>query len=124
MLVAEDDAITRMLVKLLLERDGYTVLEAANGRQAVEIAVREHPALVVMDLNMPEMNGYDAIAHLRRVPALVGDAGDGADVGGGAWRRNHGPRARGRRLRPEAVRCRRAVVAGQGGVQAAALVAA
>jgi type II secretory ATPase GspE/PulE/Tfp pilus assembly ATPase PilB-like protein/CheY-like chemotaxis protein len=70
-LVAEDDAITRMLVKLLLERDGYTVLEAANGRQAVEIAVREHPAMVVMDLNMPEMNGYDAIAHLRRVPALA-----------------------------------------------------
>jgi CheY-like chemotaxis protein len=70
-LVAEDDAITRMLVKLLLERDGYTVLEASNGRQAVEIAVREHPALVVMDLNMPEMNGYDAIAHLRRVPALA-----------------------------------------------------
>ena len=70
-LVAEDDAITRMLVKLLLERDGYTVLEAANGRQAVEIAVREHPALVVMDLNMPEMNGYEAIAHLRRVPALA-----------------------------------------------------
>jgi CheY-like chemotaxis protein len=70
-LVAEDDAITRMLVKLLLERDGYTVLEAANGRQAVEIAVREHPSLVVMDLNMPEMNGYDAIAHLRRVPALA-----------------------------------------------------
>jgi type II secretory ATPase GspE/PulE/Tfp pilus assembly ATPase PilB-like protein/CheY-like chemotaxis protein len=70
-LVAEDDGITRMLVRLLLERDGYTVLEAANGRQAVEIAVREHPALVVMDLNMPEMNGYEAIAHLRRVPALA-----------------------------------------------------
>jgi type IV pilus assembly protein PilB len=70
-LVAEDDAITRMLVKLLLERDGYTVLEAANGRQAVEIAVREHPAMVVMDLNMPDMNGYDAIAHLRRVPAMA-----------------------------------------------------
>ncbi|HUP55502.1 MAG TPA: type II/IV secretion system protein, partial [Methylomirabilota bacterium] len=69
-LVAEDDAITRMLVKLLLERDGYTVLEASNGRQAVEIAAREHPSLVVMDLNMPEMNGYEAIAHLRRVPAL------------------------------------------------------
>jgi type II secretory ATPase GspE/PulE/Tfp pilus assembly ATPase PilB-like protein/CheY-like chemotaxis protein len=70
-LVAEDDTVTRMLVKLLLERDGYTVLEAANGRQAVEIAVREHPSLVVMDLNMPEMSGYDAIAHLRRVPALA-----------------------------------------------------
>jgi DNA-binding response OmpR family regulator len=60
-----------MLVKLLLEREGYTVLEAATGRQAVEIATREHPALVLMDLNMPEMNGYDAIAQLRRVPALA-----------------------------------------------------
>jgi type IV pilus assembly protein PilB len=70
-LVAEDDTITRMLVKLLLERDGYTVLEAANGRQAVEIAVRERPSLMVMDLNMPEMNGYDALAHIRRVPALT-----------------------------------------------------
>jgi DNA-binding response OmpR family regulator len=69
-LVAEDDGVTRKLVRLLLERDGYTVLEAATGRQAVEVAVREHPALVVMDLNMPEMNGYDAISHLRRVPAL------------------------------------------------------
>lgn len=70
-LVAEDDAITRMLVKLLLERDGYTVLEAATGRECVEIAVREHPSLVVMDLNMPEMNGYEAITHLRRVPTLA-----------------------------------------------------
>lgn len=69
-LVAEDDGVTRKLVRLLLERDGYTVLEAATGRQAVEVAVREHPELVVMDLNMPEMNGYDAISHLRRVPAL------------------------------------------------------
>jgi DNA-binding response OmpR family regulator len=60
-----------MLVKLLLERDGYTVLEAATGRECVEIAVREHPSLVVMDLNMPEMNGYEAITHLRRVPTLA-----------------------------------------------------
>lgn len=70
-LIAEDDSITRMLVKLLLEREGYTVLEAPNGRVAVEIAVREQPALIVMDLNMPEMDGYEAIAHLRRVPTLA-----------------------------------------------------
>jgi type IV pilus assembly protein PilB len=70
-LVVEDDTITRMLVKLLLERDGYTVLEARNGRQAVEIAVRERPSLMVMDLNMPEMNGYEALTHIRRVPALT-----------------------------------------------------
>jgi type IV pilus assembly protein PilB len=70
-LVVEDDTITRMLVKLLLERDGYSVLEAGNGRQAVEIAVRERPSLMVMDLNMPEMNGYEALSHIRRVPPLT-----------------------------------------------------
>lgn len=70
-LVADDDTMTRMLVKLLLEREGYTVLEAGTGRQAVEIAVREHPSLIVMDLNMPEMSGYDAINHVRRAPSLA-----------------------------------------------------
>jgi type II secretory ATPase GspE/PulE/Tfp pilus assembly ATPase PilB-like protein/ActR/RegA family two-component response regulator len=65
-LVTDDEPITRMLVKLLLEREQYEVLEATNGRQAVEIAVRERPDLVLIDLNMPEMDGYEAIARLRR----------------------------------------------------------
>jgi DNA-binding response OmpR family regulator len=70
-LVAEDDVLTRMLVKVLLEREGCTVLEARTGREAIEVAARERPSLVVMDLQMPEMSGYDAIAQLRRVPALA-----------------------------------------------------
>ena len=65
-LVTDDDAITRMLVKLLLEREQFEVLEAANGRDAVEIATRERPDLVIIDLNMPETDGYQAIAMLRR----------------------------------------------------------
>lgn len=65
-LVTDDEPITRMLVKLLLERENFEVLEAANGEQAVEIAVREHPDLLLMDLNMPQMDGYEAIARLRR----------------------------------------------------------
>jgi type IV pilus assembly protein PilB len=65
-LVADDEPITRMLVKLLLEREHYEVLEAANGRDAVDITVREHPDLVLIDLNMPEMDGYEALARLRR----------------------------------------------------------
>jgi type IV pilus assembly protein PilB len=64
-LVADDEPITRMLVKFLLEKENFDVLEAANGRDAVEIASREHPDLLMIDLNMPEMNGYDAIATLR-----------------------------------------------------------
>ena len=65
-LIADDEPITRMLVKLLLERENYEVLEAANGKQAVEIATRERPDLMVVDLNMPEMDGYEAIGRLRR----------------------------------------------------------
>ena len=53
LLMADDEPITRMLVKLLLERQNFEVLEASNGRQAVDIATRERPDLMV-DLNMPE----------------------------------------------------------------------
>jgi type IV pilus assembly protein PilB len=65
-LITDDEPITRMLVKLLLEREQYEVLEATNGRQAVEIAVRERPDLVLIDLNMPEVDGYEAIGRFRR----------------------------------------------------------
>jgi CheY-like chemotaxis protein len=65
-LVTDDEPITRMLVKLLLERANFEVLEAANGKQAVEIATRERPDLLIVDLHMPEMDGYEAIARLRR----------------------------------------------------------
>ena len=65
-LVTDDEPITRMLVKLLLERENFEVLEAANGKQAVEIATRERPDLMIVDLNMPEMDGYETIARLRR----------------------------------------------------------
>jgi DNA-binding response OmpR family regulator len=85
-LIADDEPITRMLVRILLERDGYSVLEAQTGRQALEIAARERPDLIVMDLNMPQMDGYDAIRQLRQMPALtevpviVLTADDGAGV--------------------------------------------
>ena len=69
-LIADDEPITRMLVKILLERDGYSVLEAQTGREALEIAARQRPDLIVMDLNMPQMDGYDAIRQLRQMPAL------------------------------------------------------
>ncbi len=85
-LVADDEPITRMLVKLLLERENFEVLEAANGRQAVDIATRERPDLLIVDLNMPEMDGYDAIARLRKdismatLPIIVLTSEDGPGI--------------------------------------------
>jgi DNA-binding response OmpR family regulator len=54
-----------MLVKLLLERENYEVVEAANGVDAVNIGLRERPDLTLMDLNMPGLDGYEAIQRLR-----------------------------------------------------------
>lgn len=70
-LIADDEPITRMLVKLLLEREKFEVLEAANGRDALEIALRERPDLLMTDLNMPEMDGYEAIGRIRREMSLA-----------------------------------------------------
>jgi type IV pilus assembly protein PilB len=69
-LVTDDEPITRMLVKLLLEKEHYEVLEACTGREAVEIARRERPDLLLIDLNMPEMDGYQAIAEARKDQGL------------------------------------------------------
>jgi DNA-binding response OmpR family regulator len=85
-LVTDDEPITRMLVKLLLEREKFTVLEATNGREAVEIATRERPDLLLIDLNMPEMDGYEAIQRMRRdlslatLPIVVVTAEDGPGI--------------------------------------------
>jgi type IV pilus assembly protein PilB len=70
-LVVDDDAITRMLVKLLLERERFEVLEAPNGSVGVEIAMRERPDLMLVDLNMPGMDGYQAIENIRKDISLA-----------------------------------------------------
>ena len=85
-LITDDEPITRMLVKLLLEKETYEVLEARTGRQAVDIAKRERPDLLIIDLHMPEMDGYQAIAHIRAeltlatMPIVVLTSEDGPGV--------------------------------------------
>jgi DNA-binding response OmpR family regulator len=67
-LIVDDDATTRMLVRLLLERDGWDVRQAQNGRDALEAASRHDPDVIVMDLLMPELDGYGAIRAFRGQP--------------------------------------------------------
>ena len=64
-LVADDHVDARESLRILMEIDGHTVLQAQNGREAVEIAATHHPDLILMDLNMPVMDGLTAIRTLR-----------------------------------------------------------
>src|SRR5829696_6114952 len=67
-LVAEDHLDSREAMKELLESFGFDVIEAVNGRQAVDAAVTELPSLILMDVMMPEMDGVEAIRLLRDTP--------------------------------------------------------
>lgn len=64
-LVAEDTDDIRLLIRMMLENKGHRVVEAANGREAVELAVSKSPDVILMDLNMPVMDGIEATKHLR-----------------------------------------------------------
>lgn len=73
-LVADDDRKTVELVRLYLERDGYQVATAYDGRRALDAAREIHPDLVVLDLMMPELNGLDVCRLLRaesKVPIIM-----------------------------------------------------
>lgn len=70
-LVTEDDPQNMYLVKFLLESSGYEVLAATDGEEAVQIARAERPDLVLMDMLLPRMDGYEAT---RMIKADLGAA--------------------------------------------------
>ncbi len=65
MLVVEDDAKTAALIRMYLERDGYPVLVASNGRDAIELARRKPFGIIILDLMLPEIDGFDVVRILR-----------------------------------------------------------
>jgi len=73
-LIAEDDAIIRMDLKEMLEEEQYEVIEAGDGAAAVQLARDEQPALVILDIKMPVMDGLAAaqkISEERLAPVLI-----------------------------------------------------
>ena len=68
-LIIEDDSASRELVKFLLEASGYAVLTAEDGRAGLRTALEAHPDLVLCDLQMPMMNGFEVVQRLREHPS-------------------------------------------------------
>lgn len=69
-LIAEDEPDIRELVAFTLRFAGYEVVTAANGEEAVQMAVKEMPDLALMDVRMPRMTGYDACRAMKSNPEL------------------------------------------------------
>ncbi len=67
-LVAEDDRDIRELITLTLEFAGFEAVSASNGAETVELATRERPDLILMDVRMPLMTGYQACEALKQIP--------------------------------------------------------
>jgi CheY-like chemotaxis protein len=67
-LVADDNDVAQRLCRRVLEKAGYTVLIAADGLQAVEVALSQHPDMILMDVAMP---GIDGIEAMRRIKAEI-----------------------------------------------------
>ena len=67
LLVVEDDKNTRALIKAILEAEQYSVFTAENGEQALDVMENQHIDLVVLDVMMPKMDGYQFTQILREM---------------------------------------------------------
>jgi two-component system cell cycle response regulator DivK len=71
-LYIEDEPGNRMLVRRILEAEGFSVLEAMDGLSGLEIATQMEPDLILLDINLPEIDGYDLAKRFREIPSLRG----------------------------------------------------
>jgi len=69
-LIVEDNPVHTRLIEMTLRAKNYTILKATNGEEALVIATRERPDLIIMDLNLPQMTGFEVTKKLRENPAF------------------------------------------------------
>lgn len=69
-LVCEDDPSLRLLFRLTIEPHGYTVVEAGDGRSAIELARSAEPDLAIIDMGLPDCSGIEVARTIRETPAL------------------------------------------------------
>lgn len=71
-LYIEDNSDNRMLVRRILMVEDFVVIEAVDGKSGIELAKREHPDLILMDMNLPEIDGYELTRRVReQIPELA-----------------------------------------------------
>jgi two-component system, sensor histidine kinase and response regulator len=71
-LLAEDNVVNRVVAAAMIGQNGHTLVHAINGREAVEAATKEAFDLIFMDVQMPEMDGFEATAHIRESEERTG----------------------------------------------------
>ena len=70
-LIVEDNPQNMRLIEMTLKDKDYSLLKAVDGEEAVEVAMREHPDLIVMDIQLPKMNGLEVTRELRKTPEFA-----------------------------------------------------
>lgn len=70
-LFVDDDPLTLETYGTIISYFGHEVLLASNGEQAIQIALQDSPDMLVLDMNMPDMHGFDLLRKLRKNPATV-----------------------------------------------------
>ena len=70
-LIADDENSLRFLLRKTLERDGVAILEARNGKEALSIALKQIPDLIILDVVMPDLYGSEVCQRLREEPKTV-----------------------------------------------------
>ncbi|MFN2303044.1 MAG: response regulator, partial [Anaerolineales bacterium] len=69
-LYVEDNPENRLLIRRILEVEGYTVAEAENAATALDFVKNQTPDLILMDINMPDIDGYTLTAQLKTLPNI------------------------------------------------------
>jgi len=70
-LIVEDNPQNMRLIEMTLRAKSYTLLKATDGEEALDVAMREHPDLIIMDIQLPKMSGLEVTRKLRDTPAFA-----------------------------------------------------